>query len=701
MHHFSFRPSASLISILSVCIAGAILQGAFLMAHPVTLLPPPGGSAGPWDIKGVSARVGNESTQVVSLYPVTDAKTRSTAELWAQVKNTGETTAPENATVWFLVTPADSNSGDWVCSASIYGLAAGDTQWYKGVWSIPRYLPPGSYNYWARVYIDSDPISEWAGPQNFAIELGTVSAQIVSLWPVANAATGGAARLWAQVKNTGNVSIPSDGTVWFWVSGVSDPWVGYAVIGGLAPGATGWYLFDWNISVELRPGTYTYKAQAWDTSGPISDMSAEQDFRIAGESAVLAHIVGLRPVNGALVGGRSTLWVEIKNIGSTEFPLATLAYFYVSGLDNPWVGYVSLGGLVPEGTAWYSLNWDIPRSVQPGNYTYWVRVYRYGVPISDWSSGQGFTVSTPKDIAAQILNLSPVSEASTGTKITLSAQVRNIGSVPLPSGAVVAFYVNGLSTPLVGSASAANLTVDGTAIFTLAWDIPASIKPGDYAYWAQVLLADATPVSERSAEQPFAIGIGAASGFNETFDGGTADRWIQDNGSWFVRNGWLTAQGMENSAVTCTFDYAYSNFDYSVKLFRSGLETGLPVFLEVRASGPAKGLNNAILNGYRFQFSPDGRFSVYKNINGLNSSIREATFSGAIIQGQNWNILRVVAVDTQFWFYINDHLVWSGLDPSFTKGRVGVGLFSSGGGAAEGVFVDWAKLAVNPTPPAY
>lgn len=93
--------------------------------------------------------------------------------------------------------------------------------------------------------------------------------------------------------------------------------------------------------------------------------------------------------------------------------------------------------------------------------------------------------------------------------------------------------------------------------------------------------------------------------------------------------------------------------------------------------------------GYLFQYSGDGFYSIWKYVGGSVELIKFWTFSDAINQGDAWNTLKVRANGNQMDFFINDDLVWSGTDDSFSAGKVGISYF-----AADGVEfqVDYARL---------
>ena len=68
------------------------------------------------------------------------------------------------------------------------------------------------------------------------------------------------------------------------------------------------------------------------------------------------------------------------------------------------------------------------------------------------------------------------------------------------------------------------------------------------------------------------------------------------------------------------------------------------------------------------------------------------TPSPAINQGFYWNTLRVVANGSSLYFYINETLVWSGVDTDLEVGRVGIGMYSLTGNTDDRLWVDWATL---------
>jgi len=153
----------------------------------------------------------------------------------------------------------------------------------------------------------------------------------------------------------------------------------------------------------------------------------------------------------------------------------------------------------------------------------------------------------------------------------------------------------------------------------------------------------------------------------------------------------------------------FSNLDYQVRVMRTGCDScaskmffrgdGIPVFAGWK-------------NGYQFNIKRNGTYYVGKTVNGILIPLSNKLWlrSTAIKTGSNWNLLRVTAKSTALKFYINNRLVWSGIDRSRSTGKVGVGIYSNGTGGLNRLYIDYATLtttvlgatqAVDLTPPSF
>jgi hypothetical protein len=98
-------------------------------------------------------------------------------------------------------------------------------------------------------------------------------------------------------------------------------------------------------------------------------------------------------------------------------------------------------------------------------------------------------------------------------------------------------------------------------------------------------------------------------------------------------------------------------------------------------------------NGYAFQYIRDGRYSVWKFDNGVETALQSWTTTlDAVNTDDAWNVLRVYANGSTFRFYINGTLVWKGTDNTFSSGQVGLGMYRSSIETYNGLYVDWASL---------
>ncbi len=176
-------------------------------------------------------------------------------------------------------------------------------------------------------------------------------------------------------------------------------------------------------------------------------------------------------------------------------------------------------------------------------------------------------------------------------------------------------------------------------------------------------------------------------GFNSQFNG-SAPGWQFHTGTWSVDSNYLRCTGAISTGSSASYTQDYSNFTYEARLIRYGSDTNANR-LWIRGTVYPLGSTNWWYNGYLFQYTRNGAFSVYKSVAATSTSLQSWTTSSAINQGDAWNTLRVVANGSSLSFYINGTLVWSGSDASLTSGQVGVGMYSE---SSDQLLVDWATL---------
>jgi hypothetical protein len=183
------------------------------------------------------------------------------------------------------------------------------------------------------------------------------------------------------------------------------------------------------------------------------------------------------------------------------------------------------------------------------------------------------------------------------------------------------------------------------------------------------------------------------SGFNSQFNG-SAPGWETHSGTWWIAsNAWYTTDGISGAWASASYAANFTNFDYQATLLRAGCEW-CANHLVIRGTPNPLGADNLWYNFYIFQYSRDGRYSVWKEVaGGTPTALQNWTSSSAVNQGDAWNTLRVVANGTQLYFYINGTLVWSGSDSSLTSGQVGIGMYRDSTSTGDQLYVDWAKLS--------
>jgi squalene-hopene/tetraprenyl-beta-curcumene cyclase len=180
-------------------------------------------------------------------------------------------------------------------------------------------------------------------------------------------------------------------------------------------------------------------------------------------------------------------------------------------------------------------------------------------------------------------------------------------------------------------------------------------------------------------------------GFDSQFNGDAAG-WEVHSGSWQVDSNYYSTTGLPDSWSSSSYISKFTDFDYQAKIRRSGcLECSNGVI--VRGVAEPFGTSYRWNSGYGFFVNQLGQYSVFKYKDGTAILMQDWTDSSAINQGENWNILRVVAIGSDLYFYVNGTMVWSGNDPSYTSGRVGILMYRTAESSGDQYWVDWAMLS--------
>ncbi len=216
---------------------------------------------------------------------------------------------------------------------------------------------------------------------------------------------------------------------------------------------------------------------------------------------------------------------------------------------------------------------------------------------------------------------------------------------------------------------------------------PGSYGPGPSAAGNESFL----PHAEGSLQHASRDQVTAVCPIDSDFNG-TANGWVSHSGEWYYNSEYLYTSGIEGKWASASYVADFADFDYEVRMWRSGSENNANFIVFRGTPDPLTPAYNWY-HEYKLQYSRAGDFSVWVRVAGGSPvAIVPWTFSPAINQGDAWNTLRVVADGTSLTFYINDTLVWSGTDSSLSSGRAGVGMYTDS--TDDELRVDWARLCL-------
>jgi len=184
-------------------------------------------------------------------------------------------------------------------------------------------------------------------------------------------------------------------------------------------------------------------------------------------------------------------------------------------------------------------------------------------------------------------------------------------------------------------------------------------------------------------------GLATSTSFHSAFSGSAAN-WQPITGVWTATPLYYSTPGLSGTSVSTSYEQHFTNFGYTVRMKRIGCQTCANRII-IRGTPTPLTATNHWDDGIEFQYSADGSFFVWKWLNGSSTPLQGWTPSAAIKTGDAWNVLTVNASDSGLYYYINGTLVWTGSDSDLTTGRVGVGMYTSGG-AWDRLDVDWVSV---------
>jgi hypothetical protein len=431
-------------------------------------------------------------------------------------------------------------------------------------------------------------------------------------------------------------------------------------------GAARWWVRPWN---SFGDGPWS-SGLSFDTGQP--------------SAAVLATY----PVANVQPGFSAALWLLVRNTGSLPLPSGSHAYYWVTGPGiSGYVGSVDVGGLAAGTSQWFLLDWDAAVGLQAGTFTYWGRIWNadLGAWISPWSAGQTFAVLGVPASGARILGTYQVDGAIPGGSGRLWALVRNVGATTLD--ARVWFHVYGVGW--IGSALVSGLGSGASGWYFVDWAIPSGRPPGTHWYLAQAWnTAGTVAISPPSPWQSFTVGFDAP--FTTGMDGfsGVIGGWVHSGGTYLTT---MFAPG-DQFSMAAYQSTTFSNLDFTVRIWLTGNSTS-PKGVIIRGNGDGGHFHHYGTAGYAFLINGEQDYTVHKAGFGRERVGLGSGRSSAIVPGNAWNVLRVVANGSQLSFYVNGTLIWSGVDGEFTEGKVAVGAYKTLTESGFGFWVDYATLS--------
>ncbi len=138
--------------------------------------------------------------------------------------------------------------------------------------------------------------------------------------------------------------------------------------------------------------------------------------------------------------------------------------------------------------------------------------------------------------------------------------------------------------------------------------------------------------------------------------------WFASSDCAFKSDGYHVVGGTACLGPT-TVTQGDADVQVTAQMVTTGQNTGYGIVLRRASQG----------NFYSFEVTPDGQWAFLKWVNSNGSFVSNLQSSAAINTGNGaTNQLRVVAVGSQFTFYVNGVLVGSATDSTYSQGRVGV-----------------------------
>ncbi|RPH63305.1 MAG: DUF1080 domain-containing protein [Chloroflexi bacterium] len=259
--------------------------------------------------------------------------------------------------------------------------------------------------------------------------------------------------------------------------------------------------------------------------------------------------------------------------------------------------------------------------------------------------------------------------ARVSSATSYSLQVHDIASDTYPVDTIVSDSVCSSATKKCSYTPKVDLTLGGN-------------------YEWRVASIDTSGTGPYSAFKPFT----PLAGFRSSFNGAAgAAGWVkQPGGAWKSTTSTYYTTGATKKYSSASYDnQVFGNFTYEARVKNSSMV--YPAGLVARGT-PGFAKTNDWRNAYEFFYSNDGKFSVWRGVNGKWKALKPWASTSAI-KPLKFNTLKVIADGSQLLFYINNTLVWKGRDATFASGQVGVIMYR--GSLPARFDVDWARLGMS------
>jgi hypothetical protein len=203
-------------------------------------------------------------------------------------------------------------------------------------------------------------------------------------------------------------------------------------------------------------------------------------------------------------------------------------------------------------------------------------------------------------------------------------------------------------------------------------------------------------------QSAFSMPMTFLAGFNSSFTSSSTGWKPQVGGTWYTSSTTYYTNGSSNKWSTARYNGTYTDFNYSAQLKRKGgvYFDGTNYWASANAifvrQGTSFNSTNEWYPGYMFAYYDWGTlghtpsFGIWRNeADGTSTNIVFANTDAVVSNG--WNVLRITATGSSFNFYINDVLMYSLTDSSFSSGSVGVGMYKTSTGSTT-YYVNTATL---------